>query len=146
MSFEPRDPDYAARTRASHCAQHLMRHLGMDLLRVAPGEVDVSMPWDQRICESGGGLHGGTVTAGMDTACASAASSLLAKGDTLLTAELKTNFLRHAVGDSFRFEGRVIKPGRTLIFTEGKCWAITEDQEKLVATMTATMAVLSGGG
>ncbi|MEM7061149.1 MAG: PaaI family thioesterase [Pseudomonadota bacterium] len=145
MSFEPRDPDWAARTRESHDAQYLMRHLGMNLARAAPGEVDVEMEWDQRICESGGGLHGGTITAGMDTACASAAGSLLAPNDTLLTAELKTSFLRHAVGQRFRFEGRVIKPGRTLLFTEGKCWAITGTDERLVATMTATMAVIPRG-
>lgn len=143
MSFEPRDPDWEVRTRDSHRAQPMMRTLGMTLLRVAPGEVDVEMPWDQRFCESGGGLHGGTVATGMDTVCASAAVSLQAATDSVLTAELKTNFLRHAVGERFRFEGRVIKPGRALVFTEGKAWAITGNEEELVATMSATMAVIA---
>ena len=145
MTFEPRDPDWEQRTRDSHQAQFMMRTLGMSLLHVAPGEVDVGMPWDQRFCEGGGGLHGGTVSTGLDTVCASAAVSLQAAADSVLTAELKTNFLRHAVGDRFRFEGRVIKPGRTLVFTEGKAWAITDGREKLVATMSATMAVIPGG-
>ncbi|MEM9062879.1 MAG: PaaI family thioesterase [Pseudomonadota bacterium] len=145
MSLQPRDPDYAARTRESHEAQHLMRTLGMEFLRVAPGEVDVAMPYDLAFCESGGGLHGGTVSAGLDTVCASAAASLTAAEDSVLTAELKVNFLRRAIGDRFRFEGRVVKPGRTLIFTEGKCWAITGEQEKLVGTISATMAVIKGG-
>ncbi|MEM7686932.1 MAG: PaaI family thioesterase [Pseudomonadota bacterium] len=145
MTFQPRDPGWETRTRRGHAAQYMMRTLGMSLVGVAPGEVDVEMPWDQRFCESGGGLHGGTVATGLDTVCASAAASLQAAEDSVLTAELKTNFLRHATGERFRFEGRVIKPGRTLVFTEGKCWAISGEGTRLVATMAATMAVILGG-
>lgn len=146
MKLTPRNPDWHARTSASHQAQHLMRTMGMRLLRVAPGEVDVEMPMDLKLCESGGGLHGGTITSGMDTVCASAAASLVAAEDSVLTAELKTSFLRHAKGDLFRFEGRVVKPGRSLIFTEGKTWTVSDEGDRLLATMTATIAVIPGGG
>ncbi|MEM7211662.1 MAG: PaaI family thioesterase [Pseudomonadota bacterium] len=142
MILTPASPNYATRTRESHQAQHLMRTMGMQLLRIGPGEVDVEMPYDLRLCESGGGLHGGTLCSGLDTVCASAAASLVAEGESVLTAELKVNFLRRGLGDRFRFEGRVIKPGRTLIFTEGKCWAITGESEKLAATISATMMVI----
>ena len=145
MKLTPLNPDWHARTSASHQAQHLMRTMGMRLLRVAPGEVDVEMPMDIRLCESGGGLHGGTISSGMDTVCASAAASLVAAEDSVLTAELKASFLRHATGDLFRFEGRVVKPGKSLIFTEGKTWAVSPDGDRLLATMTATMAVIKGG-
>jgi len=145
VKLVPANPDWHARTSASHQAQHLMRTMGMRLLRVAPGEVDVEMPMDLRLCESGGGLHGGTISSGMDTVCASAAASLVAAEDSVLTAELKTTFLRHAKGDLFRFEGRVVKPGRSLIFTEGKTWAVSDSGDRLLATMTATIAVMAGG-
>ena len=110
--------------------------------RVDAGAIDVVMDHDARFCEGGGALHGGAVTAGMDTACASCAVTLLPQGWSLVTAELKTSFLRPALGDSYRFEGRVLKPGRSLIFTEGRCWAITGERAVLAATMTATMAVI----
>lgn len=142
MKLTPANPDFAARTRESHNAQHLMRTMGMELTRVAPGEIDVEMPYDLRLCESGGGLHGGTACSGLDTVCASAAATLIDADASVLTAELKVNFLRRAIGDRFRFEGRVVKPGRTLIFTEGKCWAMTDSDEKLVATISATMMVI----
>ena len=146
MTLTPANPGYAARTRESHYAQHLMRTMGMELVRVAPGEIDVEMPYDLRLCESGGGLHGGTVAAGLDTVCASAAVTLVAAEDSVLTAELKVSLLRRAFGERFRFEGRVVKPGRTLIFTEGKCWAITGADEKLAATISATMMVIPPRG
>ena len=142
MILKPANPDYAARTRESHYAQHLMRTMGMELLRVAPGEVDVGMPYALELCESGGGLHGGTICSGLDTVCASAAASLVAADESVLTAELKVNIMRRGLGETFRFEGRVIKPGRTLMFTEGKCWGITGETEKLVATISATMMVM----
>ena len=142
MRFEPSELDFGTHTRNSHYAQHLMRTMGMELLRVAPGEVDVEMLYDVNLCESGGGLHGGTICSGLDTVCASAAASLTAAEESVLTAELKVNFMRRGLGEKFRFEGRVVKPGRTLIFTEGKCWGITGGTEKLVATISATMMVI----
>ena len=146
MTLTPANPDYAARTRESHNAQHLMRTMGMELVRVAPGEIDVEMPYNLSLCESGGGLHGGTVSAGLDTVCASAAVTLVSAEDSVLTAELKVSLLRRAFGERFRFEGRVVKPGRTLIFTEGKCWAIAGADEKLAATISATMMVIPPRG
>ncbi len=142
MKLTPANPNFEADTRASHQAQYLMRTMNMELIHVAAGEVDVELPFDLNLCESGGGLHGGTICSGLDTVCASAAASLTAADESVLTAELKVNFMRRGLGDKFRFEGRVVKPGRTLIFTEGKCWAITEGTEKLVATISATMMVI----
>ena len=122
-----------------------MRTMNMAMTHIDAGEVDVEMPYALELCESGGGLHGGTICSGLDTVCASAAASLVAEGDSVLTAELKVNMMRRGLGEKFRFEGRVVKPGRTLIFTEGKCWGITDDEEKLVATISATMMVIKGG-
>ena len=144
MTFTALNPDWEAATRAGHAVQGMMRTMALKIVHIAPGEVHEEMPLDARFTEGSGGLHGGSVTAGLDTVCASAAHTLVAAGDGVLTAELKTSFLRYAMGERFRFEGRVIKAGRTLSFTEGKCWAITGDRETLVATMTATMMVITG--
>ena len=142
--FTPANPDWEAATRTGFDWQPLMQTMGLTILRIAPGEIDEDMPHNPAFAEGGGGLHGGAVTSGLDTVCASAAHTLVAAGDGILTVELKTSFLRYAMGERFRFEGRVVKPGRNLIFTEGKCWAITGGEAKLAATMTATMMVMPG--
>ena len=144
MTFAPTNPDWEAATRAGFAKQGMMQTMGLSILRMAPGEIDEEMPHNPAFAEGGGGLHGGAVTAGLDTVCASAAHTLVAAGDGVLTIELKTSFLRYAKAQRFRFEGRVVKPGRTLIFTEGKCWAIAADGEILAATMAATMMVMPG--
>jgi len=143
-ALTPLTPDWEATTRAGHAAQGMMRTMGLCVVHIAPGEVHEEMALDPRFAEGSGGLHGGAVAAGLDTVCASAAATLVAAGDGVLTAELKTNFLRYAMAERFRFEGRVIKVGRTLSFTEGRCWGITGGEETLVATMQATMMVIPG--
>lgn len=146
MTFDALNPDWESATRAGFARQRMMQTMGLKILRMAPGEIDEEMALNPDFAEGGGGLHGGAVTAGLDTVCASAAHTLVAAGDGVLTAELKTSFLRYALAERFRFEGRVIKAGRTLIFAEGKCWAINSGREKLAATMAATMMVMPGRG
>lgn len=141
MRFEPRDPDWEAATRAGFARQGLMQSMGLEIVHLVPGEIHEEMEFDPRFAEGGGGLHGGAVTSGLDTVCASAAGTLTGPGDGVLTVELKTSFLRYAKGERFRFEGRVVKPGRSLIFSEGQCWVLGEEPV-LAATMTATMMVI----
>ena len=62
----------------------------------------------------------------------------------VLTVEFKTSLLAPGRGDRFRFAGRVVKPGWTLVFTEATAHALTEGAERLIATMTATMMVVTG--
>ena len=60
-------------------------------------------------------------------------------GSEVLTVEFKSSFLAPARGQSFRFEGRIVKSGRTLTFTEGRALALDGGTETLISTMTATM-------
>ncbi|MEM7744706.1 MAG: PaaI family thioesterase [Pseudomonadota bacterium] len=144
MTLTPMNPDWEAATRAGFAKQAMMQTMGLTISYLAPGEIDEEMALNPAFAEGCGGLHGGAVTAGLDTVCASSAVTLVAAGDGILTVELKTSFLRYALAPRFRFEGRVVKAGRTLIFTEGKCWAITDEAERLAATMAATMMVMPG--
>ena len=51
-----------------------------------------------------------------------------------------------ARGPRFRFEGLVIKPGRTISVVDGRATQHDEDggNEKLIATMTATIMTVRG--
>ena len=75
----------------------------------------------------------------LDTACGFAAFTLMPPDTGVLTVEYKVSMLSPAQGTHFRFVGKVTKPGRTLIFTEGQAYAITDGTQKLISTLTATM-------
>ena len=44
-TFQPGDPAYESRVRASFARQSMMTVLGASLERVAPGEVDIRLPF-----------------------------------------------------------------------------------------------------
>lgn len=142
--FQPRNPDYKAEARESFSRQAMMREMGMEIDAVAPGEVTLSMPFDRRFTQQHGYLHAAATTAGLDTACGFAAFTLMPKGRGVLTVELKTSLFAPGEGGQFRFVGRVLKPGRTLFFTEGEAYAASGGAQRLIATLTATMMCVEG--
>lgn len=44
-AFVPQDPDYERRVRESFARQQVMTLFGASVLRVAPGEVDILLPF-----------------------------------------------------------------------------------------------------
>jgi uncharacterized protein (TIGR00369 family) len=142
--FEPQDPDFAARVRASFERQDAMRTIGARLGAVEPGRVTLELPWAKALTQQHGFLHAGMVATGLDSACGYAAFSLMPADAAVLTIEYKINLLAPAKGQRFRMVGEVLKPGRTITVVEGQAWAIDEGREKLVATMNATLMAVFG--
>jgi uncharacterized protein (TIGR00369 family) len=142
--FEPRDPQYAERVRASFARQDAMRTIGATLASVEPGVVVIEMPWAQALTQQHGFLHAGMVATGLDSACGYAGFSLMPADAAVLTVEYKINLLAPAQGQRFRMVGEVLKPGRTLTVVEGRAYAIDGEREKLIATMNATLMALFG--
>lgn len=142
--FEPQDPGYAERVRASFALQGAMHTLGASLTELAPGRAVIELPWKQALTQQHGFLHAGMVAAALDSACGYAASSLMPADAGVLTIEFKINLLAPAQGERFRMEGLVIKPGRTITVTEGRCHALQDGREKLVATLGATLMTITG--
>ncbi len=144
-SFEPADPHFEARIRASFARLTLMQTLGARLTKVAPGEVEIELPFRGDLTQQHGFLHAGIVTTIVDTACGYAAMSLMPANSEVLTVEYKVNFVSPAKGSRMIGRGRVTKPGRTLTVCAGDVFAVSGAEEKLVATMLATMMAVSEG-
>jgi uncharacterized protein (TIGR00369 family) len=148
MAFQPQDPDFDARVRMSFARQRVMQTLGIEITRLAPGEVDLTMPYNAAYTQQHGFLHAGIVTTALDSACGYAAFSLMPAGAAVLTVEFKTNLLAPASGERFRFRAHVVKPGRTLTVCEASAFALLNGkEERFIATMTGTlMAVFDRKG
>jgi uncharacterized protein (TIGR00369 family) len=142
--FEPRDPDYVQRVRASFERQAAMRTLGASLAAVRPGQVEITLPWSEPLTQQHGFLHAGMVSTALDSACGYAGFSLMPAHAAVLTIEFKINLLAPAKGETFRMVGNVIKPGRTVTVCEGQAYAIEAGQERLIATMGCTLMAVIG--
>jgi uncharacterized protein (TIGR00369 family) len=141
MSFQPKDPNFT--DRVSFARQPTMATLGVTIARLAPGEIELAMPYQPAYTQQHGFMHAGVIATVLDSACGYAAFSLMLPDAAVLTVEFKTNLLAPAKGDRFLFRGRVVKPGRTLTVCDAQAFALdgTADQ-RLVATMTGTLIAL----
>lgn len=119
-----------------------MRTFGVTLERIAPGEVDLALPFRADLTQQHGFLHAGVVTAVVDSACGYAALSLMEPGTAVLSVEFKVQLLSPARGSWFRGLGRVVRAGRTLTVVTGEFRAGSQDQAgdgEVVALLTGTM-------
>ena len=140
--FEPRDPDFEAKVRESFGKQTAMQSLGALIGRVEPGEVEIEMPYRADFTQQNGFVHGGIVTAIVDSACGYAALSLSAPGTAVLTVEYKVNFVAPAKGERLLARGEVVRPGSTVTVCKGDVVAYDGGDEKVVASMLATMMLM----
>lgn len=60
--FEPADPSFEQRVRNSFARQRVMGLLGATLERVAPGDVQVRLPFRDDLVQQHGLLHAGVMT------------------------------------------------------------------------------------
>ena len=144
MTLRARDPDVERRVRASFDRQSAMRTLGAALERVAPGEVDLTLPFRDDLTQQHGLLHAGVATAVVDTACGYAALTLMEPGVAVLSVEFTVHLLAPARGAWFRAAGRVVRAGRTLTVVSGELRAFGGGPARADAATGNVVAVLTG--
>lgn len=105
------------------------------------GVVEIQMPWRPEVGQYAGYLHAGLIGALIDTACGFAAATVA--GPHLLAANFSVNCLRPAVGQKFIARARVVKPGKTQVFTACDLFAVDSQGEKLVANGQTLLTVLA---
>lgn len=132
--MQPSDPQYEATVRESFARQIFLASIGATLIRIAPGEVDIELPFRADLVQQSGALHAGVLAALGDTACGYAALTLMTAGAEVWSVEFKINLLAPAVAGRLIARGRVVRSGRTL----SVCTADIESGERVVATMLGT--------
>ena len=142
--FRPRDPNYAARVRASFDLQHAMALIGAKMAVVEPGYAEIHLPYREGITQQHGFIHGGVVGMIADSAAGYAAMTLVSASASVLTVEYKMNLVAPADGEKLIARGKVVRPGRTLVVTQAEVFAVKDGKEKLCALMQQTIMVMHG--
>jgi uncharacterized protein (TIGR00369 family) len=133
------NPDFEAVVRESFARQTFMAALGAKMKRVAPGEVDISAPFNPGFSQQNGFLHAGVLTSIADSACGYSALSMAPPGYDVLAVEFKINLLRPAIAPSFLACAKVIRAGKTLTVALAEVFGVQETARELVATMMSTV-------
>ena len=118
------------------------RWCGIEVLDAGPGRAEIAMPWRADAGQYAGFLHAGLVGALIDTACGFAAATLVGR---VLASHYAVNCLRPAVGERFVARARVVKPGKTQVFTACDLFAVVGGAETLVATGETLLVVVGDG-
>src|SRR5690348_1234223 len=126
----PADPQFAERIRASFARQKAMTLIGARLATVAPGVVEIALPFRDDLTQQKGLVHGGIIGMIADSAAGYAAYSLMPADCTLVTTEYKINLLASATS-SLVAHGEVVKAGRTLTVARAEVYA---DERTHIAT------------
>ena len=144
MTFEPADPSFEERTRASFARQGIMGYLGARLEKVGPGRVEISLPFRPELSQQHGFFHAGVVATIADSAGGYAGFTLFPADSGVLTVEFKLHLLAAADGERVRAVGEVIRAGRTLTVCRLDAFVEKAGRSAHCATGTQTLMTLVG--
>jgi uncharacterized protein (TIGR00369 family) len=109
------------------------------MISVVLGSVEIRFPFSTKLTQQNGFVHAGAVTSIMDSACGYAVLSMAPPEADVLSVEFKVNFLSPGVGESFVARASVKRSGRKLAVCTADAFAVRAGEEKLIATMLATI-------
>lgn len=139
------DKEAEARVRGSFARQTIMTTLGAEIAAVRPGEVEIVLPFSDKILQQHEFVHAGAIATIADSACGYAALSVMPRDAAVLTTEFKINLLAPAKGERLRAIGRVVRSGKKLVITLDEVFVEEGGARKQVALITATMMVVDTG-
>jgi len=130
---------FEKKVRDSFARQLFMSTIGAEIVSVGRGSVEIRFPFSSKLTQQNGFVHAGAVTSILDSACGYAALSVAPEESDVLSVEFKVNLLAPGAGESFIARASVKRAGRRLSVCTADAFAVTEGEEKLIATMLATM-------
>ena len=115
--------------------------IGFEVKEIADGRAVVSLVAGQQHANPMGTLHGGILCDIADAAMGMAFASTLVPGESFTTIELKINFFCPVWEARLQAEGKVVRRGSTIGYTECE---ITDEGGRLVAKASSTCMALRG--
>jgi len=118
------------------------RALGMQILEIADGMAEISMPYDERFIgdPKTGVIHGGAVSALMDTCGGAAVMSHPDAPAGTATIDLRIDYMRAATpGQTITARAEVYHITRSVAFV--RATAFDNDKERPVATASGAITV-----
>lgn len=119
------------------------RWAGIEVTHSDTGSAELQLAWRAEFGQYAGFMHAGLVGALIDTACGFAAVTVAGR---VLASHYSVNCLRPAVGERFIARARVVKPGKTQVFTACELYAVRNGEEKLVATGETLLTPVGDAG
>ncbi|MEU4702151.1 PaaI family thioesterase [Nonomuraea dietziae] len=114
-----------------------LTHLGLRLMLVEPGRVELVWRPGPELTNRSGVVHGGYIATALDDACGMASGSAAERPTLHLTMNLNVDYLRPVrAGEAYTVAGTVTHRGRTRILTLA---TVTDADGRLCAQATSSL-------
>ncbi|WP_290699161.1 PaaI family thioesterase [Amphritea sp.] len=140
--YQIRNPGFAEEVERVFYEAPFVRHLDFELVSFEAGRCESKVLLQEKHLQQDGYVHAGVQATLADHTAGTAAVTLLAEGQIILTAEFKVNLLRAAKGEQLYCRSWVLKPGGQLIIAESELFCLAGDKAELVSKATVTLAVV----
>lgn len=135
MTTAPANPDYDTFIRGVVATMPALRHLGLEVVDLAPGHARVRLPERPELTQHDGYVQGGLLGTLADVAGGCAAATLLPPGWVNMTADYTVKLLAPARGTVVG-HGRVVSAGRSVTVAAAD---VRDAEDTLCATALVTM-------
>ena len=122
-----------------------MKHLGMEFIEGAEGYARLKLRYQDENSTMGQALHGGAIASLIDTTGAMAAwttAEIATPKYFGSTVGVNVNYLSGAIGEDIFAEGRILKRGKEIIYSDVK---VTNGEGKLLAQGTVVYRIVERG-
>ena len=130
--------NFARDVQAAVLSMPVAQMLQLQFRRIEAGEVDIALPFQDRLSFRPGLLQATPVFAIADFAAVSAAATLLPAGWVNATIDCSIKYLAPANGSELLARGRVISAAKLLTVAQAQVYSCRDGKEVLCATLLAT--------
>jgi uncharacterized protein (TIGR00369 family) len=137
-SMQEGNRDLAHEIRDRMASSPFHSGMGIRVLDVREGGVDIEMDASGKHANLGGTLHGGVIATLADTAAGLAVRSAIEPGSGHVTVNLDVQYLRAGALGTVEAHGRVVRAGRSIVFAEAE---VTGEDGAVLARAQVTVAI-----
>ncbi len=118
-------------------------HMAMQLAEMNIDQATIELDLSNIHLQPFGLVHGGVISTMIDTATFWAVFMRIPEDAGLVSVDLKLNYLRSVTKGKLRAEGRSIRDGKSICYSEAR---VHDENDELIAHGTSTLMVLPGKG
>ncbi len=145
LEWKPLDPDFEQKMVMKSNGNLFMQDVGFQLNKIEPGYVETFLILEQKHLQQMGFVHGGVTATMADITTGFAAFTLVDKTQSVVTVDLKVNYINPGKGNKLVAKGQVYKAGSKLIFCKTEIFIENQNGLTQIAFADSIMAVISEG-